>query len=286
MLYFWYKFGIGCVRVLPRFIAQILARIIAFFWFLFDPKKKFVMKNMRYIKKGIKQLEAFFLAEKVYANLAMNIADYFELFVRDFGFLARYIDRGNINDRIKDVLKEGKGLIVVSLHVGNWEVAGHLLGFFGIRTHGIGLLQQNEKIESLYREMRTKGNVVVHPLSGGMLGVYKALKMNEVAAIVSDRDINHEGVPVRLFGECVKFPRGAAVLSYKTGARSFIGCMVREGRRYKIILSDEIRIDTKYGEDYFIREYAQKIADFTEVIASLYPDQWFHFFDYFKEYSC
>ncbi|MGB9615418.1 MAG: hypothetical protein ACPL3B_07955, partial [Fervidobacterium sp.] len=30
----------------------------------------------------------------------------------------------------------------------------------------------------------------------------------------------------------------------------------------------------------------QKVAEFNEYLIKKYPDQWFHFFDYFKEFSC
>jgi len=78
-------------------------------------------------------------------------------------------------------------------------------------------------MENLYKKMREKGNVLVHPFPGGVIGVYKALKNNEVASIVSDRDINKDGVKTRFFGKCVTFPRGAALLAYRTGARSVFG---------------------------------------------------------------
>lgn len=285
-MYLFYKSSIFLVKILPRFIIQFIAIVIGFLYFVFDPRKHKVIRNLRNAITDEKHCKIILLSISLYINFARNLADYFELFVRDFSYFAPIIDLGDVESRIKEILKDGKGAIIVSLHIGNWEIAGHIVGSFGYKVHGIGLLQPDARVEKLYEELRKSGNVVVHPLSYGALSVYKALKMNEIAAIVSDRDVNHDGVPVTFFKRCVKFPGGAALLSYRTGARSFAGCLVRFGNKYRVEMSDEISIDRNIDEASYIKQYVQKVAEFNEYLIKKYPDQWFHFFDYFKEFSC
>lgn len=286
MLYYFYRICIFLVKILPRSFVQSFAGFIGFLYYVFDKRKKLIIKNIRDILGEKPLLILVSLSIKLYINFAKNFADYFELFVRDFAFFKPFIDFGNLKDKLNEVLAEGKGIIFVSLHVGNWELAGHLLGSLGYRTHGIGLTQKDQRVENLYKQVREKGNVIVHTLSSGAFGVYKALKANEIAAIVSDRDINHDGIPVKFLDKCVKFPAGAAFLSYKTGTKTFVACLVREKKNYKIIMSDEIKVDRSLKETDYIYNFVQKVACFTEETIKKYPDQWFHFFDYTKEYSC
>lgn len=286
MLYCFYRVCIFLVKIIPRSFVQGFAGFIGFLYYVFDKRKNLVINNIRDILGEKPLLILISLSLKLYINFAKNFADYFELFVRDFTFFEPLIDFSNLKEKLDEVLSEGKGIIFVSLHVGNWELAGHLLGSLGYRTHGIGLIQKDPRVEELYRKVREKGNVIVHPLSSGAFGVYKALKVNEIAAIVSDRDINHDGIPVNFLGKCVKFPAGAAFLSYKTGTRSFAACLVREKKKYKIIMSDEIKVDRNLKETEYIYNFVQQVAYFTEETIKKYPDQWFHFFDYTKEYSC
>lgn len=286
MLYFFYRTSILLVKVIPRGVVQLIASTIGFLYFLLDRKKAFVTRNIKNAIGGISFFGALVIASRLYMNFARNFADYFELFAHDIHYFKALIDFADLDDRIERALDEEKGLIVVSLHIGNWELAGHLCGSFGKKVHGIGLVQPDPRVEKLYEELRSKGNVVVHPLSTGAISVYKALKKNEIAAIVSDRDINHQGLPAKFFNRCVKFPGGAALLSYKTGAKCFVGCLVRVGKGYKVEMSEEIKIDKGKSESEYISAFVQKVAAFTEQLVMKYPDQWFHFFDYFKEYSC
>jgi lauroyl/myristoyl acyltransferase len=113
------------------------------------------------------------------------------------------------------------------------------------------------------------------------------LKKGEIATIVSDRDLNKDGVPVTFFGKCVTFPKGSAVLAYRTEAKSVFGCAMRiSDGKYRAYLEPEIKVDRNKGEKEFVKEYVQKFASILENYIKRYPDQWFHFFDYFREFEC
>jgi len=183
-------------------------------------------------------------------------------------------------------LKEGKGLVVPTAHLGNWELAGVLGGLAGFRLHGIGLPQVNEEVERFYKEFRDKYNVVVHPFQGGFIGAFRGVKEGEIATIVSDRDINKDGVCVKFFGRNVTFPRGAATLAYRTKVNSVFATLIREGSGYRLYISDVIDADFNLSEEEFSKVYVQKFANVLESFIKRFPTQWHHFFDYFKEYSC
>lgn len=286
MVYLLYLFAIKIVLYTPKFFSECIAKFIISIDYIVSAKKReAVIKNIEVIT-GMSDIKvAKHLAYSLYVNFALDIIDYCRFLERNEELFKRTVDFTGIKERLVELSLSGKGVIVIAAHLGNWEVAGFLVGFLGFKPHGIGLQQEDPRMEELYRKLRSSWGVTVHPFKGGALGVYKALRQNEIASIVSDRDINHDGVSVNFFGRKARFPKGAATMAYKTGARSVFGYAIRENNRYKAIISPEIIIDKSKNEQEFVQEYVQEFARLLEEAVRKYPDQWFHFFDYFKEYG-
>jgi len=284
MLSFLYKLGKKYVELLPVPVIYFTARVLGFFSFLFDRKKVYVLRNLRNItnKSGVK---LFLLAIDFYKQFALNIADYFIVVVKGFDKIKILTPKEEVLNKLNE-LKGSKGLVIPTAHLGNWEVAGVLVGSLGFKAHGIGLPQKEEDVEKFYEELRKRFNVIVHPFQGGFIGAYKGVKNGDIATIVSDRDINKDGVCVKFFGKNVTFPKGASVLAYRTKVNSVFATLIREHDGYKVYFSEKFDIDFNLEESEFSKQYVSKFASVLEKFVRMYPTQWFHFFDYFEEYKC
>jgi KDO2-lipid IV(A) lauroyltransferase len=251
---------------------------------LFDRKKVYVLRNLRNItnESGVK---LFLLGIDFYKQFALNIADYFIVVVKGFDKIKILTPKEEVLSKLNE-LKGGKGLVIPTAHLGNWEVAGVLVGSLGFRAHGIGLPQKEEDVEKFYEELRKRFNVIVHPFQGGFIGAYKGVKNGDIATIVSDRDLNKDGVCVEFFGKDVTFPKGASVLAYRTKVNSVFATLIRERDGYKVYFSEKFDIDFNLEESEFSKQYVSKFASVLEKFVRMYPTQWFHFFDYFEEYKC
>ncbi len=288
MLYLQYKiYKFIATHFSEPFCYRIARFIGTLNFFLFFKKRRKVLKNLSCILKSTDKKKMRRIALNLYENFAMNIADYFFLLFKwDKKQIGKRIILNGADEKLKELSSSKRGIIIPTAHLGNWEAAGFILGYMGYRAHGIGLPQPDKRLEELYQKMREKGNVFVHPFKSGVINVYRAIKNNEIASIVSDRDINKDGVKVNFFGKCVTFPGGAALLAYRTGARSISGFAVREGRKYRAYLGPEIIVDRSKEEKAFVKEYIQTFATILEKYVSKFPDHWYHFFDYFEEYKC
>jgi len=288
MLYYLYKIGIFIALHFPHWFSYGIARTIGAGVFIFNKRgRRAVYKNLSVIlgtsDKGIIRRAAF----RTFINASMHIASDIMLFGWNEKNWLDYVDLNNVDQKMRYYTSFGKGVVVPTAHLGDWEVAGFIVGFMGYKAHGIGLPQPDKRVEELYRKVREKGNVYVHPFPVGIAGVFRAIKNNEIATIVSDRDLMKDGVKVKFFGRCVTFPKGAAVLAYRSGAKSVFGCAIRmKNGKFKAYLEPEINIDRDKGEEEFIKEYVQTFASILESFIRKYPDQWFHFFDYFEEFKC
>ena len=116
-------------------------------------------------------------------------------------------------------LAAGKGVILALPHLGGWEWAGRWVADNGIPITVVVEPIEPPELFEWFRDLRSKLGMTVVPL-GPDAGpaCLKALRNNEVLALLSDRDIGHKGIEVEFFGERTTLPAGPATLSLRTGA--------------------------------------------------------------------
>lgn len=122
-------------------------------------------------------------------------------------------------EHVVTALEAGNGVILALPHLGGWEWAGRWLVE---RGHGITVVVEEIEPPELFDwfvELRQKlgMNVVALGQSAGR-EVLAALRRNDVVCLLSDRDIQRNGVEVEFFGEVTTLPGGPATLSLRTGA--------------------------------------------------------------------
>ena len=104
-------------------------------------------------------------------------------------------------------------------HVGSWEWGGYWLGLEGTpMTAVVERLEPEELFEWFVRQREAMGLTAVPLGDGSSSALLRALKANEIAGLVSDRDLVGNGVEVEFFGEKTTLPAGAATLALRTGA--------------------------------------------------------------------
>ncbi|PXX55598.1 KDO2-lipid IV(A) lauroyltransferase [Nocardia tenerifensis] len=119
-------------------------------------------------------------------------------------------------------LAEGRGVILVLPHSGNWDMAGVWL----VQNHGpFATVNERLKPESLFKRFvayRESLGFEVFPLTGGeqppFVQLANRLRENKVICLMGERDLTGRGVPVTFFGERTWLPAGAAKLAIETGA--------------------------------------------------------------------
>lgn len=112
----------------------------------------------------------------------------------------------------------GKGGLVVSGHLGNWEIVGAMCGRLGYPVSFVVTTQRNKLVEAWLNNVRSKCGVEIIPRRDALKGVLSALKRNRLVAILIDQDAHEDGVFVPFFGKLSSTPRGPAIFHQRTGA--------------------------------------------------------------------
>ena len=135
----------------------------------------------------------------------------------------RTVDRGHdltgYFDHLLPALDAGKGVILALPHLGGWEWAGRWMTERGHHMTVVVEPLANDELFEWFRELRSRLGMTVVPLGPSAAGeVVRALRANQVVCLLSDRDLQRNGVEVEFFGERTTLPGGPAMIALRTGA--------------------------------------------------------------------
>ena len=140
-------------------------------------------------------------------------------------------------DHLEQAVARGRGVILTSTHVGNWELAAVVLAHWGYRLHAVAGIQLSRWFTPAVRE--TKAELALHTVApeDGFRRLLRALEHNDLVALMVDGDIFAQGTRVDLFGRELEFPAGPGVLAQRTGALILCGYCERIALgRFRIVM--------------------------------------------------
>jgi len=120
-------------------------------------------------------------------------------------------------EHIEHALGHGHGVILLTGHLGNWELAGTLMGLSQYKTTAVARAQNDTGFTDLLNRMRETHGVKIIPMTD-IRGCIRVLQRNECLAILGDLNARAPGVFVNFFGRPAATYAGVAYLAHTTGA--------------------------------------------------------------------
>ena len=216
------------------------------------------------------------IARDVFANLGMTLAEVsrFPKFSRSD--ILTLVSGTNL-EVFEELLKFGKGGLLVGSHFGNWELVGAYFDALGYPVDFLIRGQHNKLVDNYLTKIReSRGGRLIHSEErGGMKEILRALKANRQIALVSDQHAGSNGIIIKFFGRLVSVPRAPAVLSYRTGAPIVTGHILRnEDFTHHCVMGELIYPDTTADEHAEIYRLTRIYTERFEKAIRKYPSQW------------
>ncbi len=188
---------------------------------------------------------------------------------------------GEGDTHVDGVLADGGGFIVLTAHVGNWELAGRtLVGRGGGRAlHIVMAPEADPGVERLLRGDGAPIRFVTLRTPADAIPLVAALRRGEIVGMQGDRALGHRGdVPVDFFGAPALFPLGPFLLARAAAVPVLPAfCVLGADRRYAVHVRPPLRVE-RGTEDAGLRRWADGLAS----VIARHPTQWFNFFDPWK----
>jgi lauroyl/myristoyl acyltransferase len=122
-------------------------------------------------------------------------------------------------DELSRALGKGRGAVLVTSHIGNWEAGALALAALGYRLHVVAAVQFSTSLSPHVKALKRDAGVgVISPGPGDYRRLVDALRANEAVALVVDGDTFERGIEVPFFRGRLRAPAGPARLAGMTGA--------------------------------------------------------------------
>lgn len=277
-LYLLARFLAAIFYLLPRRAMLAAARFLgrASYFFCAKDRNK-ALRNLRLAYGGSKtEAEFSAITKQVFENLAQTTLEMVQFPKLNTERAETFVEVGNAYTTYSNLLAEGKGLIALTSHLGNWELLGGIFTMKGFKGKAIAKeiyyapynrwvesLRASLKIQTIYREQASR-EILTWLSEGGLIG------------ILPDQDISSlKGVFVDFFGQPAFTPVSPVRLSLTSGAPILPVFLVRlPNDRYQIVMGDVIRPVITTTRDAAVLEYTKQWMASCEKVIRQYPEQW------------
>jgi lauroyl/myristoyl acyltransferase len=279
MIYWLHRAGRRVAAVLPLDLSYGLASAGAWvvYW-LWPVGRRNAVANLRQILGPTAAAQAGPLARRAFRNYGKYLID----MLRQSDRQLKEVERGLVVHGLEHLdagRANGRGLVLVGGHLGNFDIGGALIGRLGYPAYIITETLHPPRWNALVQETRRECGTRVIDAAASARELLQVLRRNEVLGILVDRPTHREGsgVPVQFFGAWTRVPAGPATLALRTGAGVVAACVVRAGRHYEVHVSPPLRVERTRDLQADIQSLSQQVMNALGVFIRQYPDQWFMF---------
>jgi Kdo2-lipid IVA lauroyltransferase/acyltransferase len=277
------------IKLLTIFVPRALHAPFAFSWgllfYLVLPKARRDLRKNLQVVTGSERVERLVIS--TFYKFSRNWCDNLLMMRLRGPMLLGLIGRWTTEKPLDDALAAGHGAILISIHLGNWELGGLGLAERGYPMNILTFREPDEKVnqqrETLRRERGINFIYVDREATSSlaMVEAVNALNRNEVLAILGDRDGSSHTISMEFFGRPTPIPVGAAYLALASGAPVIPVFVPLEGTHYAAVMEEPVFFRAEHGErERVILEGTRQVLGVFERYIRCYPDQWYNFFDY------
>jgi lauroyl/myristoyl acyltransferase len=269
------------LSVVPRGLRLTLARQIGRLAPRVLPAERHAIRKALGLITGASAGQLDALTARLFRDFAMCFADLVSTNRQPAARLSTLVESVTGAEQFDNV---PGGIVTVTAHVGNWELAGRLLANrLARRTHVVVSPEEAPELERWVRRDGEGMRFVPRAHPGVGLELLAALRRGEVVALQADRALGNGGdVWIPFFGVPAPFPLGPFLLAGAARAAVVPAFCVLD-RRYRYAVSIATPITVRRGEE---EAGARAWVALLESVVREHPTQWFNFFDVWNPFGC
>lgn len=274
-----WRAAVFMARRLPHFVlGRLAAHGAQAYWLTCARRRRVVFENLLPVVNA-DRLAARIATRELFTQFGLKLAD---LWRYESG-LSIYNLFSSLTgwEHYEAAQAQGRGVLFLTVHLGNWEFGAPLLTQRGVRLQVITLEEPETRFTEFRQRARARWGIETLALGHdpfGALEIVRRLGANGSVALLMDRPPKETAVGVELFGRPFAASISAAELARATGCVLLPVYLPRTSRGYAAqILApvpyDRREIGTREGRI----QLTQKIIQCFEPAIRLYATQWFHF---------
>jgi KDO2-lipid IV(A) lauroyltransferase len=273
--------AIRVVRIVPIGVVRGVAAVAGVVaGVAMSKERQAVLQSMRYLAPDATERQRRRMARRLFRNMALASVDLFRLPSASLDELRGLIECVGL-ENLENAHATGRGVMVVSSHLGPYELAAAYLAALGFPVHGL-VENLPEEVMNALSSFRAATGMKLIPIRGGLPATHAVLESGEIVLLLGDRAVGASkgGVEVS-FGTGVRaIPMGTARISIQTGALVVVASIRRNpggNRRPRYLLTFEPAIEPGAAGENGRVDLTKRIGERLAAMVERNPDEWYVF---------
>ncbi|MBC2715009.1 MAG: lysophospholipid acyltransferase family protein [Desulfobacteraceae bacterium] len=265
------------IGLISRNTAVKIADFLGGVWFVVDKRHRDVaLENLTHVFGSEKSaVEIRKLARRIFRNLILIIFEIGWLLRLKEKEFSKYFHVNGLH-YLKNAHKKGKGVLVLTGHMGNWELMSMAAAMLGYPMSAIYRPMDFKPLDLFFINLRGRYGTTLYPKKNAMRPILRGLKKGELIGILLDQNTNvQSGVFVDFFNRKACTNKGLALIALGTDTPVVPLFLLREEDGYRVEIGPEVPVIRTGDKEKDIitstRQYNRVIED----VICRYPDQWF-----------
>ena len=267
-------------RLLPYAVVRAMANVLIATAFLLVKRMRKISKESLTIafgrEKSEEEIEA--IVRTCFFNLGRSAIEMLYFTQRPKMITDKLAFAPGARENLDRALAEGRGVIAVTAHFGNFPLMLLYLAQIGYKSNAIIRPARDEVIEKTFQDTRTRlrlHTIYSYPRLECVKESLKVLRNGEVLCIPLDQNFGTGGVFVDFFGQKAATATGPVIFAMRTGAVILPIFIARDqDDRHKIMTELHFALETKATDDETIQHNVAKITKIIEMYIRRYPYEW------------
>jgi len=280
--YYLMPLGSLLQHIIPRWLALRIAWFLVWLAFpLLKSQRRVIAENLGHMLGRTPQpSEVDSMARRVLRNAATCNLDLLRApNLTRHGLLSEMVLNQGDMLNLRQALAGGRGAVLVTAHLGNWDLAGIFVASEGLPIAAVYERIPKGMSDAFNRFRGTNGMALIGMHERNRMN--HALEPGSLFKLLGDRDLRGNGLALRWFHGQRTFPRGPAAFSLRHRVPIVTACFVLEPgdrqHRYRVIVHPPIEFVPTGDPDRDIDNLTARVVGELESLVAKYPDQWLVF---------
>ncbi|HQY11164.1 MAG: lipid A biosynthesis acyltransferase [Ferruginibacter sp.] len=278
-----YRIFVWVLRTFGVLPAYFLLHFVVPYYFLFSYRSSRQIYHLYHYRLGYGKISS---VRKLYMNYYMLGQSIIDKVVVMSGIRNNFSFDFDGEENLQKIAAQKKGGILLSAHIGNWDVAGHLFRRLETPVNIVLYDGEHEQIKEYLEGVTGKRVMKIIVIKNDLSHIYAindALAGNELVCMHADRFMEgNKTMSAAFLGEKAKFPMGPFLLAAKFKVPvSFVFAM-KESKMHYHFFASEIKEYSNADKQSVMQEMLNDFVGEMEGKLKQYPDQWFNYYNFWQ----
>jgi len=196
-------------------------------------KRERTVERIRSVFPGKSPAECRAIAVRSLANVLKTAVEMIRAPRLTSAWMDRHVVDGRLyKDKLQEFVDEGKGVVIMVPHSGNWYMAAWAMAAYGLPLFAIAARQRNPKIDAWMKRQYGSVEVLERGSARTLVEIKEKLRAGRAFAILPDLRVPHPDVEVDFLGGKANVSHAGAMFAVRCGSPIIVAMMRREGGRH------------------------------------------------------